>query len=173
MVHSSRVQNPQTFLTAAPGADPASLDFEPSSHLHLLETALKNDERISQWLPRLVPKRVSEQEFWNHYYSHVNAITQGQPVYATAEEAATAPTPQAEIISVEDENLPAVAYEEKKIDVEPVIDALDETENRTSPSPVVKFKTLEQILQELAAENQSLWAFEEKYILLILLYRWF
>jgi hypothetical protein len=84
-------ESPQTFLT--PVADLQAVGgeaFDPAQHLAFLETAIKNDERISQWLPRLVPKRVSEQDFWKNYYSHVIVLTRNQPVFATVEEAAAA-----------------------------------------------------------------------------------
>lgn len=48
--------------------------FELEDHLPRLQGAFTFDENISKWLPKLVPKKVSEQEFWRNYFSHIQAI---------------------------------------------------------------------------------------------------
>lgn len=48
--------------------------FELDAHLNRLQGALEFDRNISSWYPKLVPKRVSETEFWRNYFSHVAAL---------------------------------------------------------------------------------------------------
>jgi len=40
------------------------------------EVAYRTDKQLFKILPRLVPRRVSEEEFWRNYFSHVFAVKQ-------------------------------------------------------------------------------------------------
>jgi predicted dehydrogenase len=51
--------------------------FNIDAFMPALEGALRHDKNLSQWLPKLVPKHVSEDDFWKNYFSHVQAIRVG------------------------------------------------------------------------------------------------
>jgi len=62
----------ESFLeTNAEGVD-ASFSLE--SYSPRIESALQWDEKLKYVVPKLVPKHVSEETFWNNYFSNVNEI---------------------------------------------------------------------------------------------------
>lgn len=48
--------------------------FDWVEHRPFAEAAYCGDRRLHRLLPRLVPKRISEEEFWRNYFSHVFAV---------------------------------------------------------------------------------------------------
>lgn len=50
--------------------------FDWVEHRPFAEAAYRGDKRLHRLLPRLVPKRISEEEFWRNYFSHVFAVKQ-------------------------------------------------------------------------------------------------
>ena len=48
--------------------------FDWEEHRPFAEAAYRGDKRLHQLLPRLVPKRISEEDFWRNYFSHVFAV---------------------------------------------------------------------------------------------------
>jgi len=48
--------------------------FDWVEHRPFAEAAYRGDKRLHKLLPRLVPKRTSEEEFWRNYFSHVFAV---------------------------------------------------------------------------------------------------
>eukprot|EP00808_Paulinella_micropora_P007028 g75287.t1 len=49
-------------------------EFSLSSQQEFLDGALLHDPLLQRWLPKLVPKRVSEENFWRNYFSHVASV---------------------------------------------------------------------------------------------------
>lgn len=45
--------------------------FDWVEHRPFAEAAYRGDRRLHRLLPRLVPKRISEEDFWRNYFSHV------------------------------------------------------------------------------------------------------
>lgn len=50
--------------------------FDWVEHRPFAEAAYRSDPRLFKMLPRLVPKRVSEENYWRNYFSHVYAVKQ-------------------------------------------------------------------------------------------------
>jgi hypothetical protein len=50
--------------------------FSIEEQMHIVQGALTYDDRLQKWLPKLVPKKVSELVFWRNYFSHVAATKQ-------------------------------------------------------------------------------------------------
>jgi len=48
--------------------------FDWVEHRPFAEAAYRSDKRLHRLLPKLVPKRISEEEFWRNYFSHVFAV---------------------------------------------------------------------------------------------------
>ena len=48
--------------------------FDWVEHRPFAEAAYSGDRRLHRLLPKLVPKRISEEEFWRNYFSHVFAV---------------------------------------------------------------------------------------------------
>ena len=48
--------------------------FDWIEHRPFAEAAYRGDSRLHKLLPRLVPRRISEEEFWRNYFSHVFAV---------------------------------------------------------------------------------------------------
>lgn len=48
--------------------------FDWVEHRPFAEAAYRGDKRLHRLLPKLVPKRISEEEFWRNYFSHVFAV---------------------------------------------------------------------------------------------------
>jgi len=48
--------------------------FDWVEHRPFAEAAYSGDKRLHRLLPKLVPKRISEEEFWRNYFSHVFAV---------------------------------------------------------------------------------------------------
>merc|ERR1719174_776159 len=48
--------------------------FDWVEHRPFAEAAYRGDKRLHRLLPRLVPKRISEEDFWRNYFSHVFAV---------------------------------------------------------------------------------------------------
>ena len=48
--------------------------FDWIEHRPFAEAAYSGDNRLHRLLPRLVPKRISEEDFWRNYFSHVFAV---------------------------------------------------------------------------------------------------
>ncbi len=83
-------ENGKCFLNGATGsgagaeaAATADREFSIERYKSYLEGAIKHDHRLSQWQPKLVPKRVSEELFWRNYFSHVQSIL-AQRTFETA-----------------------------------------------------------------------------------------
>ena len=55
-------------------AQRADFCFDWDTHRPFAEAAYREDRRLWQLLPRLVPTRVSEEDFWRNYFSHVFAV---------------------------------------------------------------------------------------------------
>ena len=49
-------------------------NFDWVEHRPFAEAAYSGDKRLHRLLPRLVPKRISEEDFWRNYFSHVFAV---------------------------------------------------------------------------------------------------
>ena len=65
--------------------------FDWVEHRPFAEAAYSGDKRLHRLLPRLVPKRISEEEFWHNYFSHVFAVKRRYELgVATSAEAALA-----------------------------------------------------------------------------------
>lgn len=54
--------------------DSPDFPFDWQTHRAFAESAYRNDTRLYKLLPRLVPKHVSEEDFWRNYFSHVYAV---------------------------------------------------------------------------------------------------
>jgi len=67
-------QVPRNFVEAHPVSQSPDFPFDWSVHQPFAEAAYREDANIYKFLPRLVPKRVSEEEFWRNYFSHVYAV---------------------------------------------------------------------------------------------------
>lgn len=48
--------------------------FDWVEHRPFAEAAYSGDKRLFRLLPKLVPKRISEEDFWRNYFSHVFAV---------------------------------------------------------------------------------------------------
>ena len=137
-------------------------EFDPAENIPLLENAIKTDERISQWLPRLVPKRISEQEFWRNYFSHISALTKNQPIFATAEEAASYSDKSQE----QDEQKPVLKNENLQIKSPRELEQdmiqkenVEQDEGRNEVHSVVK---LDELVNGLVEQRKNMFNFAEK-----------
>lgn len=69
-------------------------EFHMDAMLPRMQGALTYDVRLTAWLPKLVPKKVSEHEFWRNYFSHIAAIVHaaeaGQHILAQHNDTAAA-----------------------------------------------------------------------------------
>ena len=54
--------------------DHPDFHFDWVDHRPFAEAAYRGDKRLHRLLPRLVPKRISEEDFWRNYFSHVFAV---------------------------------------------------------------------------------------------------
>lgn len=70
-------ESSETFLKKAHTSQPNEFFFDES--LPRIEAALKADYRLGQWVSKLVPRKVSEEQFWSNYWSHCQSIL--QPYY--------------------------------------------------------------------------------------------
>ena len=59
-----------------PLCDDPEFNFDWVEHRPFAEAAYRGDKRLHRLLPKLVPKRISEEEFWRNYFSHVFAVKQ-------------------------------------------------------------------------------------------------
>jgi hypothetical protein len=127
------------------------MDFDPYENQSLLENAIKSDEKIAQWLPRLVPKRVSEEEFWRNYFSHINALTINQPVFETLEQAEAfveSDTDEAEIVIPSSPN-------PKELEIA-------EEQQEVYVKQQSEIKSIQEISESLTEERTKLLNFSEK-----------
>ena len=72
---NSSAQNAAAFLHPPPGAPPASsIDLSSAEVEARIRGACSFDERLLQWSSKLVPRKVSENDFWHNYFAHVSAV---------------------------------------------------------------------------------------------------
>lgn len=57
-----------------PLVDDPEFNFDWVEHRPFAEAAYRGDKRLHRLLPKLVPKRISEEDFWRNYFSHVFAV---------------------------------------------------------------------------------------------------
>jgi hypothetical protein len=62
-----------SFLVASAAFVGETGAFSLQYNLDHMKCAVRADSRLTQWLPKLVPKHISEEEFWSNYVSHVMA----------------------------------------------------------------------------------------------------
>lgn len=67
-------QVPRNFVEPDPVVHSPDFPFDWETNRAFAESAYRADARLHRLLPRLVPKRVSEEGFWRNYFSHVFAI---------------------------------------------------------------------------------------------------
>ena len=98
--------------------------FDWVEHRPFAEAAYSGDRRLFVLLPKLVPKRISEEEFWYNYFSHVFAVKRryelgggdddrgasdsGGSAGVSAGSAASGPATANGVAEPEDEIVPAV-----------------------------------------------------------------
>mmetsp|Transcript_14830 Transcript_14830/g.30045 ORF Transcript_14830/g.30045 Transcript_14830/m.30045 type:complete len:292 (+) Transcript_14830:58-933(+) len=66
--HSANFLNPHSSHTDS------DFSFDWTEHRPFAEAAYTGDARLGRLIPRLVPKHVSEEDFWRNYFSHVFAV---------------------------------------------------------------------------------------------------
>jgi len=66
-------------------SDPA-FTWDWVEHRPFAEAAYQSDERLTKLIPRLVPSRISEEDFWRNYFSHVFAVKRRFEAEAAAPE---------------------------------------------------------------------------------------
>ena len=70
--------DPRTFLSSAP--DPALFPFSLELALPHIQLALQNDPLLSRMQYRLVPRKVSERQFWTNYMYRVSMVREQMEV---------------------------------------------------------------------------------------------
>lgn len=74
--------NANSFMSAPSGYNNTNgtidfkFDLTDPSCLARMEGAMLHDKNLSKWLPKLVPKRVSETDFWYNYFAHIHKLVQ-------------------------------------------------------------------------------------------------
>ncbi|KAJ1628342.1 hypothetical protein T492DRAFT_841658 [Pavlovales sp. CCMP2436] len=72
----SHLTVPRNFIEPDAVVHSADFSFDWTTHRAFAEAAYRGDVRLGKLLPRLVPKHVTEEEFWRNYFSRVYAVKQ-------------------------------------------------------------------------------------------------